>query len=73
LFVEDDGPGIPESERERVFEPFYRRSGQAEGEGGGVGLGLALVRRIARRHDGDVACVASASGGSRFEVRLARG
>ena len=72
LVVEDDGPGIPETERERVFEPFYRRAGHAEGEGGGVGLGLALVRQIARRHGGDVRCTVGEGGGSRFEVRLAR-
>ena len=70
--IEDDGPGIPEDERERVFEPFYRRAGRAEGEGGGVGLGLALVRQIARRHGGDARCLAGAAGGSRFEVTLAR-
>ena len=71
LVVEDDGPGIPAEERERVFEPFYRRAGRREGEGGGVGLGLALVRQIARRHGGEVRCLAAASGGSRFEVTLA--
>lgn len=72
LVVEDDGPGIPESERERVFEPFYRRAGRAEGEGGGVGLGLALVRQIAHRHGGDARCLAAGTGGSRFEVTLVR-
>lgn len=48
----DHGPGVPEPERERVFEPFYRRSGSVEG----AGLGLALVRQIARRHGGEAAC-----------------
>ena len=49
LSVCDGGAGIPESERERVFEPFHRA-----GAGRGTGLGLALVRQIARRHGGEV-------------------
>lgn len=57
----DQGPGVPESERERVFEPFHRRADSALG----AGLGLALVRQIARRHGGD-----AASDGSCFTVRL---
>jgi signal transduction histidine kinase len=48
LTVCDGGAGIPESERERVFEPFHRA-----GAGRGTGLGLALVRQIARRHGGE--------------------
>jgi signal transduction histidine kinase len=48
----DHGTGVPEAERERVFEPFYRRAGASVG----AGLGLALVRQIARRHRGDAAC-----------------
>ncbi len=65
----DRGPGVPEAERERIFEPFYRMSGHAEREGG-VGLGLALVRQIARRHDGDVQCTAHTGGGSCFTLTL---
>jgi two-component system, OmpR family, sensor histidine kinase RstB len=57
----DAGPGVPEAERERVFEPFYRRAGSAQG----AGLGLALVRQIARRHGGDARCE-----GNCFVVRL---
>ncbi len=67
ISVRDHGPGIPEGERERVFEPFYRH---AEIRQGGAGLGLALVRQIARRHGGDVACTSAEGGGSRFVVRL---
>jgi len=67
LRVEDRGPGIPEVERERVFEPFYRRAGTAE-TGHGVGLGLALVRQIARRHGGEVRCLGRHGGGTCFEV-----
>jgi signal transduction histidine kinase len=57
----DHGPGVPESERERVFEPFYRRADSVEG----AGLGLALVRQIARRHGGEAACA-----GNCFSVRI---
>jgi signal transduction histidine kinase len=71
LRVDDRGPGVPESERERIFDPFYRREGaRSEGAGGGVGLGLALVRRIARHHGGDARCIARPGGGTRFEVEL---
>lgn len=72
LRVEDRGPGIPENERERVFEPFYRRAGTAE-SGHGVGLGLALVRQIAQRHGGEVRCLPRAGGGTCFEVVLPSG
>lgn len=69
LTVCDRGPGIPESERERVFEPFYRLAGSRE-SAGGVGLGLALVRQIAQRHGGVARCEARAGGGSCFRVRF---
>lgn len=52
----DQGPGVPEAEREAVFRPFYRFPGA--GEDAGAGLGLALVREIARRHGGDARFVA---------------
>ncbi len=69
LQVADRGPGVPESERERIFEPFYRLRGASEREGG-VGLGLALVQSIARRHGGSVRCLPREGGGAVFEVRL---
>jgi signal transduction histidine kinase len=71
LDVCDSGPGIAETERERVFEPFYRVPGASE-TAGGVGLGLSLVRQIARHHGGDVACLANPGGGCCFKVRLPR-
>jgi signal transduction histidine kinase len=65
----DRGPGVPESERERIFEPFYRLAGHSE-TAGGIGLGLSLVRQIAQRHGGTVACHPRDGGGSCFELAL---
>ena len=70
IAVEDDGPGVPESERERIFAPFYRAPGPRPPGDTGLGLGLALVRQVARYHGGDVTYVARQPSGSRFEVRL---
>jgi signal transduction histidine kinase len=69
LRVCDRGPGVPEAERERIFEPFHRLAGASE-RAGGVGLGLALVRQIARKHGGDARCFPRDGGGSSFEVEL---
>jgi signal transduction histidine kinase len=71
IAVEDRGPGVPEDQRERIFEPFYRMPGHAE-YAGGVGLGLSLVRQIARQHGGQVRCEARPGGGSRFVIQLPR-
>jgi signal transduction histidine kinase len=65
----DRGPGVPEGERERIFEPFYRLRGASEREGG-VGLGLALVRSIAQRHHGSARCEANPGGGACFVLTL---
>ena len=64
IVVEDDGDGIPPSERERVFERFYRRSN----DGSGTGLGLPIVRWIAHAHGGAVEIERSSNGGARFVV-----
>ncbi len=69
--VADRGPGVPQAERERIFEPFYR-SNQASEQHGGVGLGLSLVRSMARQHGGSVQCLAREGGGARFVVSLPR-
>ncbi|WP_087005020.1 sensor histidine kinase [Rhizobium sullae] len=69
LRVRDHGPGIPDSEKVRVFEPFYRPSGRSEATGG-WGLGLALVRQIAERHGGSVRYESPPGGGACFIVAL---
>jgi PAS domain S-box-containing protein len=61
FYVEDDGPGIPEDLRDRVFESGY--SGE-----GGTGLGLNIVKRIADAHGWSVRATESAAGGARFEI-----
>lgn len=68
LVVDDAGAGIPEAERERVFDRFHRRE---PGRGSGSGLGLAIVRTVARAHGGGVQLANSPLGGLRVEVRLA--
>jgi signal transduction histidine kinase len=71
LEVSDGGGGVPEAEREAIFEPFYRASGASEADGG-YGLGLSLVRQIARRHGGEVVCLGRGGGGCSFVVTLPR-
>jgi two-component system, OmpR family, sensor kinase len=66
----DQGPGVPEAEQQRIFEPFYRSQHASERDGG-VGLGLSLVQSIARSHGGSVHCQNRPSGGARFVARLA--
>jgi signal transduction histidine kinase len=67
--VSDNGPGVPEAYRERIFEPFFRLPGHAE-RAGGVGLGLALVRQIIERHHGRIRCVKPPEGGGCFVISL---
>ncbi len=67
--VLDRGPGVPETERERIFEPFYRMKTIPE-SGGGAGLGLALAKQIAERHAGSIAYLPRPGGGSCFRVQL---
>jgi signal transduction histidine kinase len=68
--VEDDGPGVPEQERERIFERFVRLDESRTRSDGGAGLGLAIVAEIAVAHDGGVTVSSSGLGGARFELSL---
>jgi two-component system OmpR family sensor kinase len=70
IAVEDDGPGIPEDERERIFEPFYRLDRSRDRATGGFGLGLSIVRKAVQLQGGSVQVEPSALGGARFVVRL---
>ncbi len=71
LVVEDQGPGVPEPDREHIFAPFFRgASTTGTTSTTGHGLGLALVRQVARYHGGDVVFQPRPEGGSRFEVTL---
>lgn len=68
--VEDDGPGIPSAELERVFQPFHRVEPSRNRETGGVGLGLPIARNIMRAHGGDVTLANRPMGGARATVSL---
>ncbi|MEM8551797.1 MAG: ATP-binding protein [Pseudomonadota bacterium] len=70
ILVDDDGPGIPEEEREAVFAPFYRLDAARNQDGGGTGLGLTIARDIARRHGGEIALSTSPLGGLQARVTL---
>lgn len=72
VVVEDDGPGIPEEDREKIFEPFVRLDSSRNREFGGYGLGLAIVRQIARCHKGKIIARTSFSGGAAFEMSWPR-
>jgi signal transduction histidine kinase len=68
--VDDDGPGVPRSDRERVFERFVRLDSARSRDEGGTGLGLPIARAIARQHGGDVLLADSPLGGLRATVWL---
>jgi two-component system, OmpR family, osmolarity sensor histidine kinase EnvZ len=68
--VDDDGPGIPEDEREAVFRPFYRLDAGRNVDSGGSGLGLAITRDIAISHGGDVVLAESPLGGVRAVLTI---
>ena len=70
LRVTDEGPGIPEEARERIFDRYTQLSSTLMEDQGGMGLGLFIVRRIAELHGGSVVCESEPDIGSEFVVRL---
>lgn len=70
IVIEDDGPGIPEAERERIFGRFVRLDQPRSRQGGGSGLGLAIASEIVAAHHGTISVNERVGGGSRFEVTI---
>jgi signal transduction histidine kinase len=70
ILVDDQGPGIPEDERENVFLPFYRLEPSRSRNTGGAGLGLTIARSIIRAHGGDIDLLQAPAGGTRARIRL---
>jgi signal transduction histidine kinase len=70
FLVEDDGPGIPPDQRERIFDRFHRTDSGRGRAAGGAGLGLAIVRAIADAHGGSATASASPEGGARIVLEL---
>jgi two-component system osmolarity sensor histidine kinase EnvZ len=70
VLVDDNGPGIPEEEREDAFRPFVRLDRSRNPATGGTGLGLSISRDVARTHGGDILLEESPHGGLRARVRL---
>jgi signal transduction histidine kinase len=68
--VDDDGPGIPEEVREKIFEPFFRLDKSRNRNSGNYGLGLSIARRISLWHQGSIEAGLSPLGGARFTITL---
>jgi len=66
LAVDDEGPGVPLADRERIFEPFFRNQPDVPGHG----LGLAICEAIVQAHGGNIRVGDSPSGGAHFSIRL---
>jgi len=70
LWVDDEGPGVPPAERERIFAPYYRMQRDSETAVGGSGIGLAVVRELVALHGGRAWVEDAPSGGARVVVEL---
>jgi signal transduction histidine kinase len=72
IAIEDKGPGVPKSEREKIWDPYVRLSRAAESAAGGSGIGLSIVRELVRLHGGRAVVEDAAGGGARFVVEFPR-
>jgi signal transduction histidine kinase len=70
ITIDDEGPGIPEEELPRVFQPFYRVEGSRSRETGGIGLGLAIALSVVQAHGGELALANRSAGGLRAKITL---
>jgi two-component system, OmpR family, sensor kinase len=70
IVIEDHGPGVPEAELARIFEPFYRVAESRDRDSGGTGLGLAITARVVGLYSGQVRAQNATTGGLRVEMRL---
>jgi len=70
VWVDDEGPGVPEADRQRVFDSFFRLPRDVESRSSGSGIGLAVVRELARLHGGDAWVTSAPSGGARVVVQF---
>ena len=70
IWVEDEGPGIPHDDRQRVWEPYVRLNREAEASTGGSGIGLSVVRELAALHGGRTRAESSPNGGARVVIEL---
>ncbi|MFC7421558.1 ATP-binding protein [Iodobacter arcticus] len=70
ISIEDDGPGIPDKEREHIFEPFFRLDRSRDRASGGFGLGLAIAKKAVTLHQGKIWVDQSTLGGARFTISL---
>jgi two-component system phosphate regulon sensor histidine kinase PhoR len=70
IAVDDEGSGVPDAERERIFKPFHRMAHHADGQTGGSGIGLAVAREMAHQQRGSVRAESAPAGGARFVVEL---
>jgi signal transduction histidine kinase len=70
LWVSDNGPGIPASDHERIFEPFFRRGSELRRETRGVGIGLSIVKHIVEAHHGRIQVQSQPGQGARFIIEL---
>jgi signal transduction histidine kinase len=70
LWVDDTGPGIPASQRDKVWKPFFRVGGTLDDSTGGAGLGLSIVRDLAAAMEADASLSETPTGGTRFTLVL---